>query len=193
MSVRIRITVLLAALIMAAAPQVSGQAQPPTMISPLDLRVTIEFRSRPALDVLRTLSEAAALTPDFGPGALLPVTIALTNVRLETALTAVCENAGCAWELRDRRLKVTPMPIAAGLTLPRAVSIALSDASTLDVFRALATALNLELSIEGELPDRPVSIKFNNAAPAAVLNFLAQNAQCAWQIEPGRLTVRRLR
>jgi hypothetical protein len=193
MHARIRITVLLAGLITAAAPQVSGQAQPSTTLSPLDLRVTIEFRSRPALDVLRTLSEAAALTPDFAPGSLLPVTIALTNVRLETALTAVCENAGCAWELRDRRLKVTPMPIAAGVTLPHTVSIALSDASTLDVFRALATTLNLELSVEGELPDRLVSIRLNNASPAAVLNILAQNAQCSWQIEPGRLTVRRLR
>ena len=38
MSVRIRITVLLAALIMAAAQQVSGQAQPSTTLSPLDLR-----------------------------------------------------------------------------------------------------------------------------------------------------------
>ena len=61
-----------------------------------------------------------------------------------------------------------------------------------DVFRAVATALNLELIVEGVLPDERVTIAFRDAPPANVLNFLALAARCSWQFEPGRLIVRRL-
>jgi hypothetical protein len=75
----------------------------------------------------------------------------------------------------------------------RAVSIALSDASVVEVFRALSAALNVQLSVEGALPSGPpISIQFSNADPANVLNFLAQAIKCSWQFDAGRLIVRRL-
>lgn len=172
----------------------SGQAPPARSASaPLEVRVTMDYRNRPASDVLQTLTRAAGLTLTIASGTLLPVTTAVTNVRLETALNAVCENASCRWTLQDRAVIVTPVPMDTTALLPRAISIALSDASVSEVFRALAAALNVQLSIEGALPDGPpVNIKFNNAAPADVLNFLAQVAQCSWQFDAGRLVVRRL-
>lgn len=175
----------------AAVLDASGQPADTARRS-LDVRVTIDFRDRPARDVLETLTKAAGLTLEVATGPLLPVTAAVTNVRLETALTAVCENASCRWTLRDRAIVVTPVPLDGGTTLPAAVSIALSEASVRDVFRALAAALNVQLQIDGDLPDEPVTIAFRNAAPENVLNFLAQVAKCSWQLESGRLVVRRL-
>lgn len=162
-------------------------------LSPLDVRITMDYRNRPASEVLQTLTRAAGLGLTLASGTLLPVTTAVTNVRLETALNAVCENASCRWMLRDGAIIVTPVTIDVTPLLPRAVSIALSDASVLEVLRALAAALGVQLAVEGTLPDAPpVNIKFNNAAPADVLNFLAQVAQCSWQFDTGRLIVRRL-
>src|SRR5437667_2480809 len=171
-----------------------GQPAPATAVaSPLEVRVTMDYRNRPASELLQTLTRAAGLTVTIAAGTLLPVTTAVTNARLETALNAVCENASCRWTLSDRAVIVTPVPIDTASLLPRAISIALSDASVLEVFRALAAALSLQLSVEGVLPDAPpVNIRFTNAAPADVLNFLTQAVKCSWQFEPGRLVIRRL-
>ncbi len=113
-------------------------------------------------------------------------------VRLDTALNAACENASCAWELDGRLVKVRPRPVGVATGLPRVMSVALSDASLRDVFRALAAALYLDLVVEGDLTDKPVSIKFANAAPEVILNFLAAGVGCVWRIDGGRLIVRRL-
>lgn len=178
----------------ATAALASGQPPPATSISsPLEVRVTMDYRNGSAAEVLQTLTRAAGLTVTIAPGTLLPVTTAVTNARLETALNAVCENASCRWTLSDRAVVVTPVPLDAASFLPRAISIYLSDASVLEVLRALAAALRLQLSVEGVLPDTsPVNIKFTNAPPAEVLNFLAQAIKCSWQFDAGRLVIRRL-
>lgn len=170
---------------------VTGQPAPGTD-EPLDVRVTIDFRNTPARDVLRTLTTAAGLTLNIAEGTLLPVTVSLTNVRLETALTGVCENASCQWSLNGGSVVVAPLPVETAAALPPVVSVSLSDVLVGDVFRAVAAALNLELIVEGVLPDERVTIAFRDAPPANVLNFLALAARCSWQFEPGRLTVRRL-
>lgn len=177
------------AVLVSATPLAAGQTA--SRASPLDVRVTVAYRNRPASEVLSTLTRAAGLTVAVATGELLPVTLALTNARLETALNAVCENASCRWTLRDRTVTVTPMPIEPG-TLPRAISLALSEASVRDVFHALAAALNLQLELDGELPTSPVTITFRNAPPEHVLNFVAMAARCSWEFQPGRLIVRRL-
>jgi hypothetical protein len=56
---------------------------------PLQSRVSIDYRDAPAEEVITALAGAAGLTADISPGALRPVTITLTNVRLSTALNAV--------------------------------------------------------------------------------------------------------
>ena len=185
-----RLVFVLAVVISSRAVPVLGQPQP--TLSPLDIRVTIDYRNRPALDVLRTLSEAGGLIVNAAPGLLMPVSTTLTNVRLGTALTAVCENASCVWQLLDRVLTITPVMPATEASLPRSISIDLADASLRDVFQALAVSLNVALDVEGDLPTTPVTIRFNRAAPENVLTFLAQIGRCSWEFEPGRLRVRRL-
>jgi hypothetical protein len=186
--------VVLSLWMVATATRMSGQPQPAaSALRPLDVRVTMDYRGRSASEVLQTLTRAAGLTVTIAAGSLLPVTIALTNARLETALNAVCENASCRWTLQNQSVFVTPEPIDVASALPQEVSIALSDASVLEVFRALAASLNVQLTVEGTLPDGPpVNIKFTNAPPANVLSFLAQVVNCSWQFEDGRLVVRRL-
>ena len=170
----------------------TGQQPSSVPANPLEVRVTINYRNRPALEVLQVLTQAAGLTSDVASGTLLPVSIAMTNVRLETALSALCESASCQWSLNGGSVAVIPIPIDAATQLPPTISIALAGASIREVFQGLAAALHAQLELEGELPTRPVSITFRNAPPANVLNFLAQTAGCSWRFEPGRLIIKRL-
>jgi hypothetical protein len=153
----------------------------------LDARVTIEYRSAPAADVIKTLASAAGLQVEIAPGTLRPVTITLTNVKLRTALDAVCDNALCSWQLiAGNPLKVTPLPSEGSASLPAQVSFSVDGTAAVDVFRALAAAIDVPLTIDLSLPSQAISIKFRNASTAEVLNLLCNMLQCAWDFDPVR-------
>jgi type II secretory pathway component GspD/PulD (secretin) len=151
----------------------------------LEARVTISFVDAKASDVIGALAAAAGVKADVAAGAMRPVTITLTNVKLATALNAVCDNALCTWRY-DGTLKVTPLPSAASALLPSRVSLDLSDVSPTDVFRALAATIGTAVTIEPSLPNDPVTFNFKNAAAAEVLNTLCAMLQCAWDFDPQR-------
>jgi hypothetical protein len=152
---------------------------------PLQSRVSIEYRDAPAGDVIKTLAAAAGLTVEIGAGQLRPVTITLTNVKLGTALTAVCENASCVWELKSV-LKVSPIASDKRVALPPTVSFEVQDTTPREVFRALATALDVPLNIEMTLSNEPVSFRVSRAAPSDALNMLCSVNRCQWTFDPDR-------
>ena len=154
-----------------------------------DTRVTVSFADAKASEVIDALAAAAGVKADVAAGAMRPVTITLTNVRLGTALNALCDNALCTWRF-DGTLKVTPLPSAASALLPQRVSLELSDVSPTDVFRALAATIGAAVTIEPGLPNDPVTFNFRNAQTAEVLNTLCGMLQCVWTFDPQRgLTV----
>jgi hypothetical protein len=151
----------------------------------LQSRVSIEYRDASAVDVINALAAAAGLTAEFSAGQLRPVTVTLTNVRLSTALTAVCENASCVWQLQGV-LKVSPVATTKRFSLPPMVSFEVYDVSPREVFRALAAALDVPLSVEVGLSNEPASFRLRNAAPADALNTLCGMAHCQWRFDPDR-------
>jgi hypothetical protein len=170
-----------------AAALASLDVQAVAPAGPLESRVTIDYHFTPAADVIRTLASAAGLEVEIAPGPLRAVTITLTNVKLRTALDAVCDNALCSWLLMSGRpLKVTPLPSEGSASLPAQVSFAVSDTAPRDVFRALAAALDVPLVVEPGLPSEPISINFRNAATAEVLNLLCNMLHCVWDFDPTR-------
>jgi hypothetical protein len=180
---------------LASLTDVSLQAQQPQAPNPLDARVTLDYRAAAALDVLRGLAAASGLSTEIGPIDLRPVTITLTNVRLGTALNAVCENAACRWELNKGMLRVfAAEPMQSASLLPRSISIELSQSPLADVWLALAAALDVNLSVQVEMPKHPLNIKFTNADPANIFSMLcsAPVANCTWELDAAtrQLTVR---
>ena len=152
---------------------------------PFEARVTIAFSQAAAADVIASLAAAAGIKAEIAAGAMRPVTITLTNVRLVTAMNAVCENALCTWRF-DGSLKVTPLPSESSALLPPRVSLELWDVPPSDVFRALASAIGVTLTIEPGLPADPVSFNFKNAATPEALNTLCGMLQCTWDFDPQR-------
>jgi type II secretory pathway component GspD/PulD (secretin) len=166
---------------------VRPDAQAAAPAGPLDSRVTIDYRAAPAADVIRTLASAAGLQVEIAPGTLRPVTITLTNVKLRTALDAVCDNALCSWLLMaGSPLKVTPLPSEGSVSLPSRVSFSVDNTAPSDVFRALAAAIDVPLTVEPSLPSEQISINFRDAATAEVLNLLCNMLQCTWDFDPVR-------
>jgi hypothetical protein len=151
----------------------------------LHSRVSIEYRDAAAADVIKALAAAAGLKVEIGAGQLRPVTITLTNVTLGTALTAVCENASCVWELQGV-LKVTPIASEKRGSLPPMVSFEVHDTPPRDVFRALAIALAVPLSLEGTFSNEPTSFAVSHAATSDALNMLCRIYHCQWTFDPDR-------
>jgi hypothetical protein len=164
-------------------PATAAHAAAPA--NPLEARVTIDYRAAPAAAVIETLAAAAGLKVEIAAGNLRPVTITLTSVKLGTALNAVCDNALCSWHF-DGSLKVTPLPSEKSALLPPRVSFSLEDTPPTDVFRALAEAIGVAVTIEPSLPIEPVTMNFKNAATPEVLNMLCTMLQCSWDFDPAR-------
>jgi hypothetical protein len=152
---------------------------------PLQSRVSIDYHDAPAVEVITALAGAAGLTTDIGDGALRPVTITLTNVRLGTALNAVCETASCLWRL-EGALRVSPLAAQTQFSLPPMVSFEIYEVAPTEVFRALAAVLDVPLSIETVLSNEPATLRFRNAPPSNVLNMLCSMARCQWRFDPLR-------
>ena len=149
---------------------------------PLAIRVTIDYRNATAADVIGALARVAGLPLEVSSGDLRPVTITLTNVKLGTALNAVCENASCTWRLQAG-LKITPLVEERSATLPAHVSIDLHDTPASDVFRALATAMNVPVMLDFDPSGGPISIQVKDALTTDVLNMLCKIQHCEWAFD----------
>ena len=153
---------------------------------PLQSRVTIDYQEAPAATVISTLAAAAGLKVELGSGNLRPVTITLTNVKLGTALNAVCENASCVWRLQGT-LTVTPVPIDSIASLPARVSFEVRDTPAGDVFRALATAIGVPVAVDLAPSWGLLSLSVKNAPTARLLNALCRELNnCQWDFDPVR-------
>jgi len=166
-----------------AGSLVAGSASISAAQDSLAVRVTIDYRNAAAAEVIGALGRAAGLPVEIAAGDLRPVTITLTNVRLGTALNAVCENASCTWRLQNG-LKVTPIAADRAATLPATVSIDLQDTPATELFRALAAAINVPISLDLDPPRGPLSLRFKDAPTVTVLNMLCEIQRCTWTFDP---------
>jgi hypothetical protein len=164
---------------------ISAQVSSRSASAPLDMRVSVQYVNSKAAGVLEVLAKAAGLTVEVSSSNLGPVTLTLTNVRLRTALDAICDTAACAWRLDGTTINVTSSGTSAASGLPPLVSVALDEVAAPDVFRAIAAAVGLAVVIEGRVERPPVTVKFTNAHTSTVLDYLCKNAGCAWEYDNG--------
>ncbi|HLE82926.1 MAG TPA: hypothetical protein VJG13_01185, partial [Thermoanaerobaculia bacterium] len=80
--------------------------------SGLDERIDIVLREADVREVLASFGHILSGETEIDPEIQGEVTIELHQVRAATALTAVCESAGCLWRIEDGRLRVDRDPAA---------------------------------------------------------------------------------
>jgi hypothetical protein len=169
---------------------ISVQVSSRPAAAPLDMRVSVQYVNTKAADILPVLAKAAGLTVEVPSADLKLVTLTLTNVRLRTALDAICDTAACSWRLEGTTIKVTPSGTSAASSLPPLVSLALEEVAVADVFRALGAAVGVQVVIEGRIERPPVTVKFTNAQTSAVLDHLCKTAGCTWEFDNGSRQLR---
>ena len=153
----------------------------------LNTVVSIDYRGTKPQEVLKALADAALLKLDVPGDEMTPVTLILTNARVRTALDAVCDNAGCTWEviegtprvLRVRRSSTRPKP-----GLQAAVSLDLKPATFEQTFRSLASYLQMGITFEGTLPNYTVNLHVKGSTISALMDVLCRGAKCTWRLEP---------
>jgi hypothetical protein len=169
---------------------ISAQVSSRSASAPLDMRVSVQYVNGKPADILEVLAKAAGLTVQASSSDLRPVTLMLTNVRLKTALDAICDTAACAWKLDGTTITVTSSGPSASSGLPPLVSVALDEVAVSDVFRAIGAAVGVPVVIEGQVERPAVSVKFTNAQTNVVLDHLCKNARCAWEYDNGSRQLR---
>ena len=190
--------IALSAMALYAGADAAAGAQQDTDDPRLDTRVTISYQNAAATDVLFALGRAGDLRTNMTTSPLLPVTVTLTNVKLRTALDAVCQNAGCYWQVEKAgplypdillmRIRALEEPLA---SIPKTVSLALNRTPVSAVFRALAAALNVTLVLETELAEgRSSNWDLQDASTSGVLDLLCDIGNCSWELNEKNRTLR---
>jgi len=169
---------------------ISAQVSSRSASAPLDMRVSVQYVNSKPEAILQVLAKPAGLTVEVSSSDLRPVTLTLTNVRLGTALDAICDTAACAWKLDGTTIKVTSSGKSAASGLPPLVSVALDQVAVPDVFRAIGAAVGVAVVIEGGVERPPVTVKFTNAQTSAVLDHLCKIAGCTWEYDSGSAQLR---
>ena len=159
--------------------------------APLEMRVSVQYNNSDAAEMLRVLAKAAGLEVEVPSTTLQRVTITLTNVRLRTALDAICDTAACSWRLDGTILKVAPAGTAnTTAQLPPTISIEADQVAVKEVFRAIGAVLGVPVTVEGSVEAPPLTVKFTNASTQTVLDFMCKNAGCTWTYNGASLIVR---
>jgi type II secretory pathway component GspD/PulD (secretin) len=175
---------ILATSILAAAPSLV-LAQTDVKLNSM---VSLDFENARTLDVLKSLATSASLNiviPEEDWASR--ITIKLTDVRVRTALDAVCESAGCKWSVTDGQpglLKVTRIRGDRKLDLKANVSIHLTSTLFEQAFQMLAGYLQMDIVFDGKLPVKSVTLQIKEGTTTTLLDALCKAANCTWRIDP---------
>ena len=184
MSNRLRTTLL--AVFCGATTATIGAPQQSLEPMSLDLKkVAVE-------SILNTFARATASRLERDPAVSGAITFQFDHLSWETALNAICESAGCDWQLEqhgtEKVLRVVPARGAAEES--DRITLKLKSAPAREVFSALAKIQELELeldpTVEGEL-----TLSFERVTADTMMDALCENVGCAWsrQVDPAVLSV----
>ena len=152
-------------------------AQPREQPVDLNRRVFVDVNQAQPIEVLRELSPVVGSYLNADPQlSQAPISLRLWNVRARTALDAVCEAAGCRWQLQDRTLRVDagepPPPV------PRSAEFFAKLKKPLQgpnwkfervplgtIADALSKAVGEQVVFEGADPNTPLTVDLSNQSP----------------------------
>ncbi len=191
-----RVTVLPLLVLVAAG---AGIAQAPERVrapaSGIDQRIDIHLKEADVRETLASFGEILAGGSEIDPEVAGEVSIELHDVRVATALTALCESVGCLWWIEDGQLKVERDPEAT--RAPRAIAgraegrsaerleepidMELEDARLEETLRAFGSILQARVEI-GETLEGKVTIELHDTPVRLALDTLCRVHGCTWEL-----------
>lgn len=136
------------------------------------------------------LARANGLQFTLDPNVDGEVTVRLSNVRLKTALDAICDSIGCTWKVeagQTPRLHV--QAIAGGkpskLPIDEVIDIKITDADAHDFLKTLAMMMGAELDLDPAVTGK-VSLTLEKTPLRKGLDALCHAVQCRWSYDSSR-------
>ena len=167
-------------------------AVPASGASGLDQRISLDLEGAGLEETLRSFGAVLqADAVEIDPEVSGTVTIHLENVRVETALDAVCEGAGCAWLLVDGELVITSLGdepagdrAAAEGALDQRVDLDLADAELQETLRTFGRIVQVPVSVDPAIQGR-VTVRIEDTPVRKVLDRLCEDHGCRWELTGG--------
>jgi type II secretory pathway component GspD/PulD (secretin) len=152
----------------------------------LDSRISLDLDTVSATDVLGSLGRVLGLPVDIDPAIESPVTLKLVDVRLRTALNAVCDSLRCGWRIEaaadgERRLRftaiadnLTPVHLPASHGLAERLTLSLAEAPLGSVLETLARVSGGSAELDPSLADQKVTIELKLVPARDAIETLAK-------------------
>ena len=196
-TLRVRVTFVFACLCIASAGPSTARAGKPAMEPDAGLgqRIDIELREADVQEVLASFGAIFGGETEVDPAIAGEVTIELHHVRAATALTAVCESAGCLWRITDGRLVIErdpeyqppPPPLtqragsASAVRLDEPIDMELEGADLREVLRSFGGITGARVSIADSLQGK-VTIELANTPARRALDAVCRVHGCRWEL-----------
>ena len=182
----------------APAATLAGQS---AATEPLAERISLDLVDAQANDVLQSFSSLLEVPVEILDRELenRAVSIRLKEVKVGTALTAVCESIGARWERQGKRFVVrvdpesppvlaAPPAHAAASTdarLEEPLSLKLKEAAAHDVLKSFAKILSAELEMDERLSNIPITIELIEIPARQALDEICSAIRCWWDLTAG--------
>jgi type II secretory pathway component GspD/PulD (secretin) len=182
--------------------------------SDLDKRITLKLEDAPVKKIFDTYRQILEVELDIDPTIDGDITISFENITVRTSLNAVCESAGCNWELitgdpdllrvdRDdlaasrqdgpssgphlQRIggKSSTPEIPPGDVLTSPVSLELIDADATSVLKLTAELIGAKLLVDKDLEGKTISVNVTGVALSSVLDTMCAQLDCVWNLTEG--------
>lgn len=177
---------LLAILLLGLAPSSGLEPEDPQTGS-----MSLDLQEVEVETILKTFAAATHSRLEREAGVTGQVTFRFDHLSWQTALNAICESAGCEWQLeqgRDRVLRVVVSPHAGS---DDRIDMSLKNASAREVFTLLAQIDGSEIEVDPTI-EGSFSFDFRRIRVDTALDALCENVGCNWSRDDAgrRLSVR---
>lgn len=169
----------------------------PALAQPeLDERISLELEDAPAGMVLGSFGSILKREAQVDPKIDGTISIELHNVRVETALQAVCESVGCLWRMDAKSLRFVPDPdhvppkgrlavdedtTPAPGGLDDLIDISLLDADVRETLTSFGRISGHPVVIDEEI-EGVISLELTNAPARKALDAVCEVHDCVWEV-----------
>jgi len=169
----------------------------------LDRRITLDLKDADLQMVLGLYEEILEVEVSIDPAIGRTITITFEDITVRTSLNAICESAGCRWELIDglpamlrfdtdeesahepatSLAEASPHGDCYGLDSP--VSLELIDADAPVVLDVAAKLIGARLLMDMKLDGEKITVNANGVPLSTILDRTCADLGCAWTLRDG--------
>lgn len=157
----------------------------------LQARTSLDLDGARLADVLKTLEQLSGCRFTVTPrGPTGPITLNVQNVRLRTALDAICDGLGGTWNIDARSMPATvhiDIPETSprrddAISIDQPITLRLADADLRDVLRSCARLLGVRVDMTAGVCGT-VTLDVRKSPLSKLLDEACRQTHCSWRLD----------